>query len=76
MVKNELHLDVTVSSLAGILKGKTRRMESTSFAILKTLRNVLKVHRRTSEGGDVNEALADLGRHDIPPVLTQVGARL
>ena len=38
-------------------------------------RNGLKMRRRCGEGGDANEASADLAKHAIPRVLEQLGAR-
>ena len=38
-------------------------------------RNGLKMRRRCGEGGDANEASAELGKHSIPLVLQQLRAR-
>ena len=39
-------------------------------------RHGLKMRRCCGEGGDANEASAELARHSIPRLLTQLGARV
>ena len=38
-------------------------------------RNSLKMRKRAAEGGDANEASAELGMHGIPLILRESGAR-